>query len=80
MGVKTNRIFSACCVLLSSYFQQIHHCALAQEKDGKTAPKTEKSIMPLVTFAVGKSARQLYSLSRDAADYEGGGRRIRRAG
>jgi len=33
-------------ILLSANY----HCALAQEKDGKTAPKTEKSIMPLVTF------------------------------
>lgn len=33
-------------ILLSANY----HCAPAQEKDGKTAPKTEKSIMPLVTF------------------------------
>lgn len=33
-------------ILLSANY----HCALAEEKDGKTAPQTEKAVMPLVTF------------------------------
>jgi len=37
-------------VFIIILFSANYHCALAQEKDGKTAPKTEKSIMPLVTF------------------------------
>ena len=52
MSLRLKRIgfLALLAVFIIILFSANYHCALAQEKDGKTAPKTEKSIMPLVTF------------------------------